>query len=382
MFRRFAAFETKLLFLTKRNWFLGLVVFLFFGLFYYTYHDTDMENLYHEKQYESGSVNYQIDFFPEDLREQPEGEEVYQNLLAELSAVNMQIWHLRENELEEYIEQGRLINANRLRNYELDNIGIHERLIVPIEQIHKDEAFLSYMEEHQLPLMTDEQGSSDYLVDALTTISGLYLFVFIIVFASSIVVYEKTHQTIMHGFPLSAINKILAKFSVYFTSTLLILALGIGVAFLISYLEAGTGSFLYPVTIYFNGEYQAVSTGIYIFYVFAGLTIGIGAVLFLTILLNMLVKNTYATIFIAIALFFVADLLTIFHWTIPWLHVSSFLDVPYVLSGEMALDLGNSQVDIRYAMIVLLAFIFVQWLLISLLHKKPYLNKQRSEKVA
>ena len=341
-----------------------------------------MENLLLEKQIESGIAERSIDFFPEELTNQAEGEEVYQNLLAELSAVNMQRWHLRENELEEYVEQGRLVNELRFRNYELDNVGIFETLIVPLEDIEKEEAFLSYIEEHQLPLMEEGLGSSRYLVEVLTALSGLIFFTFVVVLASSIIVYEKSHQTVLAGFPISAIQKVHSKLFVYFISLLALLLLGVGVAFFVSYLLAGIGNFIYPKIIYLNGSYEAISTSTYLIYLLAGLIVVAGVVLLLTILLNKLVPNAYATVFIAIGLYFTSDLFMILGWTHPALQLFTLFNIPGVLSGDVATEVGNSYIDFPFTIIILIIFMAVQWLFIYLIQKRTYIKKQRSEKVA
>lgn len=382
MFWEYSSFEWKMMLFEKRNWFLAFLALFFFAINYFGLNETSTDNLYSEKRDEAVRAGDSVDLFSEEAKGLPEGEEIYQNLLSELSALNMQRYFATENNYSEFIEQGRLINQLRLRNEELNYIGMYESYIVPATDVQKDEAFLSYIEENQMPLIEEGYAASRYLIDTLTNISGLIFYVFIIVVSHRILIYERSHQTILRGLPISKTQKVHSKFLVYFMSMVGLLALCFGLAFLVGALGDGTGDFRYPRLIYLNGEFQAISTTLYLTYLFLGLVVVTGVVVLLSILLNILIPNGYATIFIAIGLYFTSALFSIIGLNQIPFQLFQFVDIERVLSGDVAIALGNSQLDFIRVLVILCVFMMILWGMIYLLQNRTYLRKKRSEAVA
>ena len=155
MFWKYFLFETKLLLHNRKNLFLGFSLVLFFPLFFIYNSQIESETLKDHKKYEASMIKSILKQFPETQKDTLEGEEILQNILKQSSLVNFQIFYLRSDETrEQYIENGLLLNQLRLRMYELDNKGVSDHLVIPKEEILREDVLLRYVQEHQLPLQS------------------------------------------------------------------------------------------------------------------------------------------------------------------------------------------------------------------------------------
>src|SRR6185312_5407146 len=130
MFWKYLLFETKLLLKNRKNWFLGIVLMLFFPLYFIYFSQTEIDSLRDEKIIEQSNIKSIFNTFPEEQRETPEGEEVYQNIVQQSSLINFQIFYLRTDKTyNDYIDNGLQLNELRLELLELESKGIPKRLV-------------------------------------------------------------------------------------------------------------------------------------------------------------------------------------------------------------------------------------------------------------
>ncbi|MFD1848536.1 hypothetical protein [Oceanobacillus bengalensis] len=381
MFWKYFLFETKLLLHNRKNALLGIIIMLFFPLFYNYYSGTQPETLIDQKRTEGERMYSILNQLPDNLEGTPEGEEVYQHITKQASLVNMQVYYLSEKgEMdEEYIRDGLLLNELRMRVHELGNIGIPENLITPIDEILSEDARLRYIEEHDLTIMTDPFASSNYLVVAFQTLSGILFFLFVLLYASEIVVYERLHHSVMNGFPLAFMKRIHSKVILYFIHLFMFLVIGIVLGGYFAYKDSGSfGDFSYPILIMNNGEYTFISTMTYIGISVLMLAIITVLVLYLSVFMNLLFKNAYTNILVGLGLFILPDILSAVGLEISLLNPIKYLDYSKVLSGVFAKDWENALVDYGHAIFWLF---IVTGLIISVIYIKnkwPYVQKKKN----
>lgn len=148
MIWKYIQFEGKLLLRNKLNWLLGVAFILFFSLYFFQYSASDIESLRDRKSAEALEYNTIFNYFPEEMRDTPKGQEIYNNLTEQSSLINKQRYSLWKNDdYEEYIEGGLKLNELRLRLYELGNEGVHPEFIIPKEEIRKEDALLRYYQK-------------------------------------------------------------------------------------------------------------------------------------------------------------------------------------------------------------------------------------------
>ncbi|MEN2767597.1 hypothetical protein [Ornithinibacillus xuwenensis] len=351
MFWKFTRFEMDLLLRNRKSWFIAVFLLFFFILFFMYYSQEEPIPLTDQKRTETNTsyaVFEHLDLLRHDI---PEVAEVYNYHTQIQSLLGMQLWFIGNgNDSEQYIENGLEINQLRLKVHELGNAGIPDHLIVPKEEILKEDALLHYIQDHDLPIESDSFATNHYFTNVLTMLSGLLFLVIVLISGNEMLLYEKSHQSVMRGFPLSFMSKVISKVMIQFFHIIAFLLVGFVIGSIYVTKKFNAGDFSFPILIYQNEDYIAVSTGQYLLYMFLGLALATLLLLFLSILLNMLFKNAFANILIGLGIFILPDIAMAAGFKATFLHPIKFIDVNKVLSGELATELGNSSIDYWNAM--------------------------------
>lgn len=114
------------------------------------------------------------------------------------------------------------------------------------------------------------------------------------------------------------------------------------------------GNFISPVLLFQDGHFVAVSTARYLTYLLIALALITSFLLYATVLLNLLIKNVYATVLILIVVFFLPDLLVLTGVEVTWIHPIKYIDIASVLTGDLAGEFGNNKLDYNDAFVWLL----------------------------
>ena len=381
MYWKYSLFETKLLLHNRKNGFLGLLLLLFFILYFiFSYSQTEQVTLLDEKRMEGNWYTSVFNQLPDPVEDTPEYE-VYKNLEDQSTLVNYQRFHLTRDENEEFIELSHELKHLRLRVIELDNKGIPEHLVMEKEYILKENILLNYIEKNDLPLQQEPVTASHFLMTAFTTVSGLIFYMFLLLFGSEILTFENRHRTVMNGFPISFMKKATSKISLYFTHIISFLAGGLFIGFLYAANQTSSGNFSYPVLIYNDGGFEAVSTLQFLMYSILAIVLITVLVLTLSVLLNMLFNNAYFNVLIGLGLFMLPDLLMVMGINASWLHPLKFVDFSSVLTGDLASQLGNSQIDYWHAIFALFVMTLLLTSLIFLVNKAAYIKNRPNQHV-
>lgn len=372
MFWTYMLFETKLLLKNKKNWFVGLSLVLFFP-FFFLHSSQTMPESREDHAYAEQDRNAEIaNSFDETQQETPEGAEVYEHFDDQSTLVNFQVYYITRGYYEEYIEYGIELNESRLAVHELGNTGIPQHLVVPEEEVLQELAFLTYVQEHSLPPEIEPHSGSQFAVTALTAISGLVFYFTVLLFGGEILAAERRHDTVVKGLPVSFVKKITGKIALHFIQVMVFLGAGLLAGIGLASRENGAGSFLYPVVIYRNGTYEAVSTLSYIGYALLALSLTTLLVLVLSVLLNLLFKNMYANVLIGLGIFLLPELFLAMGVTAVFIHAVTFTDFAGVLSGDVAALLETVQLDFWTAGIWLTGLITALAAAIIILNKLTF----------
>src|SRR5690625_5010004 len=94
MFWKYLLFEFKILLQNRKQWFLGLFLILLFPLYFQYYLGEEPETLESQKANEKALQEVMLDVFPDEERENEEGNEIYGNLAEQRSLASMQLYYV------------------------------------------------------------------------------------------------------------------------------------------------------------------------------------------------------------------------------------------------------------------------------------------------
>ncbi|GKV54779.1 hypothetical protein NCCP2222_07260 [Sporosarcina sp. NCCP-2222] len=352
MIWKYIQFEGKLLLRNKLNWLLGVAFILFFPLYFIQYSDSDVESLRDKKSAESLEYNTIFNFFPEEMRDTPEGQEIYNNLTEQSSMISKQRFSLwKKADYEEYIEGGLRLNELRLRLHELGNKGVHPEFVVPKEEIMKEDALLRYYQKNQLPLEADPFTTSNYLPVALEKVNGLLFVLFVLFMGGNMLLHDQQKRTVMGIFPISFMQRVFVKTGLHFVQVLVFLLAGLLIGGWVVAAQTAWGDFKSPLLLFQNGDYVAVSTSRYILYMVVAMALLALLLLFASILVNVITKNMYATVLLILVVFLAPMLLHFAGINASLLQPLSVMDISQVLTGDVATQYGKDTMDYKWALI-------------------------------
>ncbi|WP_449622758.1 hypothetical protein [Robertmurraya sp. Marseille-Q9965] len=378
MFWKYTIFETKLLIRNRKNWFIASFLLLFYFVFFIYYSQVEPPSLIEQKRAEKEEMNAifeHVDYLREDI---PDVAEVYEILLKESSLLNFQVFYLGiGDDPAKYIENSLELNRLRLEVHNLGNKGIPEHLIKSKDEILKENALLHYIKDHHSVIETESFATNHYFTNAMNTMSGLLLLLVVLICGSELLLTEQRHQSVVRGFPISFMKKVTSKVLIHFAFlyTFLVIGFLVGAAYIVTKLE--TTDFSFPILIYQNGNYAAVSTLKYLILMFIGLAVVTLLLLYFSILLNMLIRNAFANILLGLGLFVLPDLLLDTGIQASFLHPLKYLDIGGVLSGNIATKLGSGVIDYSHALFWLSLLTCVNILIIYLINSYMYVRKPK-----
>ena len=156
----------------------------------------------------------------------------------------------------------------------------------------------------------------------------------------------------------------------------LILGLLLGHYFLSK--ELGSSYLRDPIVIYRNGGYDAVIIFDYLLYCLVAMAIISLVVFYLSILLNVLFKNAFANVLVGLSVFLLPSLFMVWGAKLSFFYPLTYVDFSSVLSGYLAKQLGNNQIDFWYACLWL---VVVCVLLIIVLFAKNKLGYRQAKEL-
>lgn len=390
MFWHYFLFEMRLLLANKKNWLLGFALILFYPLYYSHYSQLDFVKLSEKKQEEAEKFLEVFDTFPGTVWETEEGKEILDNLTKQSGLMNWQTLYLHNTgnsdgffgagpNFHKFFDTGLKLNELRLDLHRRGNKGIKRDLIVPVDEILKENALYQYHVENDLPLIHDPYKASNYIPVALNLLSGSLFCVFVLLAGSSMLLNDQQHPSVMKGFPISFMQKAISKVGVHFVQIMFMVCASIGIGSYYVAKKTGWGDFRTPVLIYQNGDFIAVSGLRYLIYMLIAFGL-ITLLLLLTFLfVNLVTKNLYAAIVIILLVLLSPQLLLAAGVETDWLYPLKFIDIGAILSGDAAKEYGLEKLDFKHAYSWL---VILNLLVISILYARNKLMHFRKVEVS
>src|SRR5690625_1233246 len=222
MFYKYSKFELKVLLKNRKQLFLGLVLIVFFSIYFQIYLNSEPPTLVNQKEAEWEKQSIVVNSLTPELRETDQ--EVYDNYVEQLSILGMQIYYLKNNfgrENTQYISDGLRLNELRLAMHEQGNPYISNSLTIPIEEINKENVLLNYLDDHNMIEEDNPFVTSQFMLAAINLLSGIFLFTIVLILCSDMLVYEREHDSVLKALPLSFGTKAISKVSLYFIFTVI-----------------------------------------------------------------------------------------------------------------------------------------------------------------
>lgn len=341
---------------------MGIVLILFFPLYYSHYSQLDLVDIREVKNEEAENFPKILDKFPGSVWQTEEGKEIRANLVKQSSVLNMQRLYLRNDgngnpdgffgaglNFDKYFDAGLELNELRLDLHRRGNKGIQKEYIVPIDEILKENALFRYHKEHELSLIQDPFKASNYIPVALSLISGVMFCLLVLLAGSSMLLNDQHHPSVMNGFPITFMQKAFSKVGVHFLQIMLFLCASIVIGGYYVASKTAWGDFRTPVLIYQDTDFIAISMLRYLFYMLVAFGLITLLLLFTFLLVNLVTKNLYAAIVIILFVLLSPQLLLIAGVETNWLYPLKFIDISAVLSGDAAKEYGIEKLDFKHA---------------------------------
>lgn len=373
MFWKYVLFEGKLLVYNRKHWLIAVFLLFFFLVFFIYYSQEEPQTLKEQKEEEAENTYagfFYLDYSREDV---PEVAEVYDIYTEVASLTNLQVYYLGiGDDSEEYIASGLEANDLRLQIHDLNNEGIPDHLVKPTDEILKENALLQYVQNHKLPIKTDSFTTNHYFTNAFFMMSGLFLLIILLICGNELLVYETRHQSVVQGFPLSFMKKVHGKTAIHFIFLYVLLLSGFFLGTIYASTKLNAADFSFPILIYMDGSYVAVSTATYLVYMLLGFSLVIILLLYVSLLLNMLFKNAFTNVLIGLGIFALPDLIAVAGIQTNLFLPIKYIDIARVLSGDLAVDFGANHVDYWHVIFSLIGLILLTVLIIYVVYRVSF----------
>ena len=299
-------------------------------------------------------------FQVKDASEDGDGSDLYKNLTKQHTSIALQIAALTMENYPLYYQSSVEIAELRKEAFDLEDYEKVEDLLPT-----KLENTLNYLYFKQL-VDAERQGVSDlshYIPFLLYffSIAGFGWYIFISFYTSAILLDDFEHTSIVKGYPVRFDQYIISKCMLAFGYVLAFIALIFICA--LPRLNSGIGDMTEPVRV-FLGEPAIISSISYIGRAVLYMIVISVFVMLLSIILNVLVKNMYLTLFIHFILFFLPivfpRLISIFPYN-PF----NFMSFNDILSG-LPVDLEKStSITMNQGLIVIVICIVLMLIIIQ-----------------
>ena len=287
-----------------------------------------------------------------------DGSDLFKNLTQQQSAIALQIASLTLKNYPLYYEASLRIAELRQQAFDMEDYEKVAQLLP--SQLQNDMNYLYFKTMHQSNKDT-VSDLSHYIPFLLFFFSlvGVGWYIFMSFYTSSILLDDFEHSSIIRGYPIRFDYYILSKCIIAFLYVLAFIALIFISA--TPLLMNGLGDLAEPVKVYL-GEAALISSVGYIARCIGYMLVISLFVMLLSIILNVLLKNMYLTLFVHFILFFLPIIFPSFMSFFPY-NPFNFMNFNEILNG-MPLDLATSvditmNVGLLIMMICIIVMLFI-----------------------
>lgn len=268
--------------------------------------------------------------FPiKDASEAGDGSELYKNLTKQKSSIALQIAALTTNKYEMYYEASANIAKLRADAFSLEDYEKVADYLPSKVQNNMDLLYFQFMVDSGYTTISNLFEYVPFLLFFFSII-GVFWYIFVSFFTSSLLLDEYNHTSLIKGFPIQFNHYIFAKCTITFCYILLFIGFIFITALPLLFMNGLSSVKEYVVVyigkpeLYTSVQYIAVVIGFM-------LVIGIFAML-VSIISNILLKNMYLTLFIHIILFSLPSLFPSLIQLFPY-NPYNFMNMNNILRG-------------------------------------------------
>lgn len=341
-----------------------LVALCIIGIVVYA-NTTELGNPIKEKSSESLPVKVALNKFQiVDASEYGEGSDIYKNIVKQYYTYPKQGMALKTERPDLFIETAIELTELRKQAYEMDGYELIAANLPSQIENQMDSSYYQHLKENNLEVSFGSLSFFPFLAFLFSVVGSVW-FVLICIYSSNIMIDDFRHTSLIKGYPIAFTKYVLAK---------CMTSMGIVFIFIIELIICslpliyfkGLGQSSYPVAV-FNGEVT-----IYPIYKYIAVSIvymiclAVFAIL-LSVILNVLLKNVYLTIFVQVTLVVIPILFPGLIVLIPF-NPFNYVNFPSVLNGD-SLNLAtpvalNSNAGLLYLCIsIVLLIAFIKWFL-------------------
>lgn len=264
-----------------------------------------------------------------DVSEEGDGSNIFRNITIQRQAIALKLAALNLDREKYYYKGSLKLIDIREKGYEIERFPIVADLIPSKIHNDRDRLYINSLLETETSYKQDSLAYLPFLL-ILFSMIGTVWFVFLSFYTSGIMIEDFRHTSILKGYPVRFDKYVIAK-----SMTKLALIVGfIALIFIISlpliYFK-GLGDTAYPVVV-FNGELVVYSIVQYIGMCIINMIVIAVFTMLLSIILNVLLKNMYLTLFIQLILFFMPVLFPSLISVLPY-NPFHFLNFNMILEG-------------------------------------------------
>jgi len=351
----------------KKTLFALLAIAIFsLAISIYSY-EAELGNPIAEKSNDSLTVKAALNKFQVvDATEDGPGSPLYKNVVQQDTSFTKQGMSLKVNRPELYLESALRLTQLRKDAFMMDEYEKIADIMPQMIENELDYYYYSYLSQLETPPPFAAYTYTHFLMYLLGFV-GAFWFITIAIYSSNIMIEDFRHTTLIKGYPIAFDRYVLAKVLVTWSVTCLFLV--VLLLFSVPYAFLGEWGSLKDVIAIWNGQVQ-----IHTVLSYSGFAIGYMLLLSLvaivsSVILNVLVRNVYITIFIQLGLVALPIMFPRLATLAPW-YPYHYVNFPALLRGESLMGADPAELSAWMGMVILTVYLLlilalVKWFLSS-----------------
>lgn len=351
----------------KKTLFAILAIALFsLAISIYSY-QTELGNPIAEKSNEALSVKVALNKFQVvDATEDGPGSPLYKNVVQQDHAFTRQGMSLKVDRPELYVESALRLTQLRKDAFTMDEYEKIADIMPQMIENELDYYYYSYLAQLESPPPFANYTYTEFLMYLLGFV-GAFWFLMIAVYSSNIMIEDFRHTTLIKGYPIAFDRYVLAK--VLVTWGVSCLFIGTLLLFSLPYGFLGEWGSLSSVIAIWNGEVELHTVLSYSAFAIVYMLLLSLVAIVSSVILNVLVRNIYITIFIQLGLVALPVMFPRLATLVPW-YPYHYVNFPALLRGESLMGAFPAELSAWNGLIILsiylvLLFALVKWFLSS-----------------
>ncbi|MFC6464670.1 hypothetical protein ACFP65_06690 [Marinilactibacillus sp. GCM10026970] len=356
--KAYLLFETKRFLKETKNKLMFVIFVIFLLYVYFLIAIQGSGNIEQEQAEQMNASRVAISSIAATNSENEETSALYDNIYQQQQLLSQQDNGIRFEDRDWYLDSSIELAQLQIDLYDYDEFNDLDtplRSVIPsIHTARKDLARFVYIRDNDIPIMYERDNAAGFMMLYFSTF-GVAAFLFLLLYSGSLLTNDLEHETMVKGYPVTHRQKVISKILIYTVASFFSIFTITGLVVLTIWAIKGSGDFTYPMIIYNQGFYQAISIAQYTLIYFSYLVILTIHVVSFSAFLNILLKNVYATLLggaVCFAIPLVAQ---------NWIDGLRWTPIPYynpfaILSGDTAYLANQEHLTLVYGGSILLVW--------------------------